>query len=254
MATIQRPTKEGSVRTYQEKVGLGFVDILASEMDADLDTIYAAWNGGVDNVTLKDGAVSDAKISDVAWTKLTGTRAAGGDLGSTYPNPTVVKSAGDFSVGGACNIAGLFNASGDGTFAGRLRTKFHQGGVTGAGQVVAQGVTAELSLPSLNYDTGGMTSNSRVWSPAFPSVIAINIFVSVNVVNGLGYALKIEQWTGSAFFPIAQASTTTQTSMGASVIWPSAAGMQYRATITNATTGSITVTQAFLFSGSCAGY
>jgi hypothetical protein len=63
MATIQRPTKEGSVRTYQEKVGLGFVDILASEMDADLDTIYAAWNGGVDSVTLKDGAVTTPKLA-----------------------------------------------------------------------------------------------------------------------------------------------------------------------------------------------
>jgi hypothetical protein len=68
MATIQRPTKEGSVRTYQEKVGLGFVDILASEMDADLDTIYAAWNGGVDSVTLKDGAVTTPKLVDGAVT------------------------------------------------------------------------------------------------------------------------------------------------------------------------------------------
>jgi hypothetical protein len=68
MATIQRPTKEGSVLTYQEKVGLGFVDILASEMDADLDTIYAAWNGGVDSVTLKDLAVTTPKLVDGAVT------------------------------------------------------------------------------------------------------------------------------------------------------------------------------------------
>jgi hypothetical protein len=68
MATIQRPTKEGSVRTYQEKVGLGYIDILASEMDADLDTIYAAWNGGVDSVTLKDGAVTTPKLVDAAVT------------------------------------------------------------------------------------------------------------------------------------------------------------------------------------------
>src|SRR4029453_4971663 len=68
MATSQRPTKEGSVRTYQEKVGLGFVDILASEMDADLDTIYAAWNGGVDSATLKALAVTTPKIADGAVT------------------------------------------------------------------------------------------------------------------------------------------------------------------------------------------
>src|SRR5262245_44854369 len=65
MAAIQRPVKEGSVRTYQEKVGLGFLDILASEMDGDLDTVYAAWNGGVDSVTLKDGAVTTPKLVDL---------------------------------------------------------------------------------------------------------------------------------------------------------------------------------------------
>jgi hypothetical protein len=74
MATLQRPVKEGSVRTYQEKVGLGFVDILASEMDADLDTIYAAWNGGTGNLAdlavttpkLADGAVTSVKIANSA--------------------------------------------------------------------------------------------------------------------------------------------------------------------------------------------
>src|SRR4029453_1459840 len=77
MATIQRPTKEGSVRTYQEKMALGFVDILASEMDADLDTIYAAWNGGADTINIKDGAVTYAKLAADAklWTD-TGTALA----------------------------------------------------------------------------------------------------------------------------------------------------------------------------------
>jgi hypothetical protein len=64
MATLERPLKEGSVRTYQEKVVLGFPDILASEADADADTIYAAWNGGVNTANLVDGAVTTAKLAD----------------------------------------------------------------------------------------------------------------------------------------------------------------------------------------------
>jgi len=61
---LQRPLKEGNVRTYQEKVALNFKDILASEADADHDTMYAAWNG-----------------------------ALGGDLTGTLPNPTVTAAA-----------------------------------------------------------------------------------------------------------------------------------------------------------------
>jgi len=61
---LTRPLKEGSVTTYQEKVALGFKDILASEADGDHDTMYAAWNG-----------------------------ALGGDLTGTLPNPTVVAAA-----------------------------------------------------------------------------------------------------------------------------------------------------------------
>src|SRR4029450_10686761 len=68
MATIQRPTKEGSVRTYQEKVGLGFVDILASDVVARRPPTYAAWNGGVDSVTLKNLSVTTPKLADGAVT------------------------------------------------------------------------------------------------------------------------------------------------------------------------------------------
>jgi hypothetical protein len=60
---VTRPLKEGSVTTYQQKVALGFPDILASEMDADLDTIYAAWNGGVATANLIDGSVTTPKLA-----------------------------------------------------------------------------------------------------------------------------------------------------------------------------------------------
>jgi hypothetical protein len=91
MTTQQRPLKEGSVRTYQEKVGLGFVDILANEMDADLDTIYAAWNGGVDSVTLKDLAVTTPKIVDgaVTYAKLAANAQLWRDTGTALtPGPS----------------------------------------------------------------------------------------------------------------------------------------------------------------------
>jgi hypothetical protein len=60
---VQRPLKEGNVRTYQEKVGLGFTDILASEADADHDTIYAAWNAGLDTPDIHDSAITSAKLA-----------------------------------------------------------------------------------------------------------------------------------------------------------------------------------------------
>jgi hypothetical protein len=63
MALVQRPPKQGGSTTYQGKVAQGYTKILASEVDADLDTIFAAWNGGADTVNLRDGAVTSAKLA-----------------------------------------------------------------------------------------------------------------------------------------------------------------------------------------------
>ncbi len=63
MAQIPRPPKQGNVMTYVAKVAAGYPHILAGEMDADLDTIYGAWNSGADTVNLRDGAVTSAKLA-----------------------------------------------------------------------------------------------------------------------------------------------------------------------------------------------
>jgi hypothetical protein len=63
MAQIPRPPKQGAVMTYVAKVAAGYPHILAGEVDADLDTIYGAWNSGVDTVNIRDGAVTSAKLA-----------------------------------------------------------------------------------------------------------------------------------------------------------------------------------------------
>ncbi len=95
MATIVRPTKEGGATTYQAKVALGFKDILASEVDADLDTIYAAWNGGVDTVNIKNASVTEAKLASDAhlWT-ISGTTLQPVDATKTVSVPGGAAGAG----------------------------------------------------------------------------------------------------------------------------------------------------------------
>jgi hypothetical protein len=63
MAIIQRPTKQGGATTFQGKIAQGYTKILASEADADIDTIFAAWNGGADTVNIRDNAITSAKLA-----------------------------------------------------------------------------------------------------------------------------------------------------------------------------------------------
>ena len=85
MATIQRPLKLYGTRRYVDEVAADAdhkAPILSAEVDGDLDTIYTAWNQGVDGVNIKpgvittghlaDGHVTDLKIAGLSWDKVTG--------------------------------------------------------------------------------------------------------------------------------------------------------------------------------------
>jgi hypothetical protein len=63
MAQIPRPPKQGNVTSYVAKVAAGYARILAGEVDADLDTIYGAWNGGADTVNIRDSAITSEKLA-----------------------------------------------------------------------------------------------------------------------------------------------------------------------------------------------
>src|SRR5215475_9592535 len=86
---LQRPLKEGNVSTYQEKVALNFKDILASEADADHDTMYAAWNGALGG--------------DLTGTlpKSTDTGSVLTPSGAAYANKLTFDTNGNLTMGGA---------------------------------------------------------------------------------------------------------------------------------------------------------
>jgi hypothetical protein len=179
VVVLQRNVKRGNVRTFDEEYNRGYTDIWASEVDADFDTLFDAWNSANINAgettisplppqspvpgdlwwrttdgnlfvyyddgnsaqfvpavstgqylgtglptgdvppgegdlagtypaptialnavttnKIADGAVTDAKIVSVAWSKITGAPTtmppsgpAGGILQGTYPNPSGV--------------------------------------------------------------------------------------------------------------------------------------------------------------------
>jgi len=105
MATIQRPVKTYGNRNYAGEVASAPNNtdpILANEVDGDLDTIYAAWNGGTDTVNIKDGSVTEAKLATDAhlWT------IAGATIKPFDPTKTVAVLGGAAGAGTASILLG----------------------------------------------------------------------------------------------------------------------------------------------------
>ncbi len=94
MATIQRNVKTYGNRSFVGEVSSApsnYAPILSNEVDADLDTIYAAWNGGTDTVNLKDGSVTFAKLAaDAQLWRDTGTTIT---PGTNFASRTVALAA-----------------------------------------------------------------------------------------------------------------------------------------------------------------
>jgi hypothetical protein len=56
MGTILRPLKAGGNRRYTDEVAAGHTDIIDTEIDGDLDTVYTLVNGNLEDANIKAGA------------------------------------------------------------------------------------------------------------------------------------------------------------------------------------------------------
>jgi hypothetical protein len=96
MATIIRPAKTAGTRRYSDEVEAGADIILATEVDADVDLLYATINA-LDGANLEPGAVGTDELADLAVTtpKLA-------DLAVTTPKlADLAVTLGKMAVGGA---------------------------------------------------------------------------------------------------------------------------------------------------------
>src|SRR5215467_2738088 len=66
---LSRPIKRGNVRTFDDEYNRGFTDIWASEVDAEFDNLYGAWNNELNasRVTISPSPPTGPVIGDLWW-------------------------------------------------------------------------------------------------------------------------------------------------------------------------------------------
>ncbi|HEV7329802.1 MAG TPA: hypothetical protein VGN63_02085 [Flavisolibacter sp.] len=149
-------------------------------------------DGVVTTNKLADGAVADAKIAAVSYSKITGapttlapSGAAGGDLSGNYPNPTIADNAitTDKLANGAVSTAKISTA---GAISGQVLT------YNGTGVVWTQPATGGAPTGSAGGDLGGSFPN--------PTVNQLRGVAVSSTSPASGQVLKFDgtQWVPSA--------------------------------------------------------
>ncbi len=149
MAHIDRPGKAGGTSRYTTEVAAGYDLIRETEVDGDLDTIYAEFNGGIDDTNIRAGASIDYSKLDLTH------RIIPDDLVPGFAFPSGGSISGGSIVPGSIPPGAYAPGSID-------TPDLHEGA---ASQWFAQN-GATVTLPYVVLDTAEHAVSSLIWTPA----------------------------------------------------------------------------------------